>query len=106
MMDEGECKKTEAAFVRLIASLTVVCGVGIFDRTGRSRRFASKNGGGCGRERVNDVLRDWGDPISDAVSGQSLVSTQVGALAVDSRPEWRVSVRRWISDDGIMRCRS
>ena len=24
----------------------------------------------------------------------------------ESRPEWRASVRYWISDDGIMRCRS
>jgi hypothetical protein len=52
---------------------------------------------------VNGVLRERN---SDAVSGQSGVSTQVVAPAVESRPEWRLSVRWWISDDGIMRCRS
>jgi hypothetical protein len=52
------------------------------------------------------VLGDRGDRISDAVSGQSGVSTQVGVLPVESWSEWRVSVRWWISDDGIMRCRS
>src|SRR5674476_1380507 len=33
-------------------------------------------------------------------------SAQAGVVPGESRPEWRASVRYWISDDGIMRCRS
>jgi hypothetical protein len=64
--------------------------------------LAQRLGCALGRERVNGVLRD----TNDAIPGQSGVSTQVGTPPVESRPEWGVSVRWWISDDGIMRCRS
>jgi hypothetical protein len=86
----------------LYGELALGCGAGRFDRSGRAGRFGSNVGCARGGERVNGVLRD---PI-DAVPGQSGVSTQVGAPPVESRSEWRVSVRWWISDDGIMRCRS
>jgi hypothetical protein len=78
------------------------CGAGRFDRGGRAGRFGSNVGCARGGERVNGVLRD----AIDAVPGQSGVSPQVGAPPAESRSEWRVSVRWWISDDGIMRCRS
>ena len=79
------------------------CGAGRSDRSGRGGRFGSKVGCAHRRERVNGELRDWN---SDAFSGHSGASMQAEALPDESRPEWRVSVRWWISDEGIMRCRS
>ena len=86
----------------LYGGLAVGCGAGRYDRSGRTGRIGSKVGCALGRERVNGVLRD----TIDAIPGQSGVSTQVGTPPVESRPEWRVSMRWWIGDDGIMRCRS
>jgi hypothetical protein len=42
--DEGERKKTKAAFVRLIASLATGYVVLRFDRSGRGDRFSAKPG--------------------------------------------------------------
>jgi hypothetical protein len=77
----------------LYGGLAAGWGARRFDRSGRAGRFGSKVGCARERERANGMLRD---PISHAVSGQSGVSTQVGAPPVESRPEWRVSVRWWI----------
>jgi hypothetical protein len=87
----------------LYGDLASGCRAGRYGRSGRAGRFGSKVGWARGHERVNGLS---GDAISDAVSGPSGVSTQVGAPPVESRPEWPVSVRWWISREGIMRCRS
>ncbi len=73
-----------------------------FDGSGPDDRFRSKN---CGIdfERAPCALREriWG-----GAAGRCGATMQAGALAGESEPEWRWSMRWRIDGVGIMRCRS
>src|SRR5258707_774726 len=88
---------------RRYGDLAAVQGVRRLERSGGGAVFASKHGCGCRGKRAERRLRGQ---IGAARAGQSSDSTRASALAVESRQYWRVSLRSWIGDDSIMKCRS
>jgi hypothetical protein len=72
-------------------------------RSGRADGFGPRRGCPCRAERADRGFVDRND-AGDA--GRSAGPTQVEPAPVEIWREWRVSVRWWIGDDGIMRCRS
>jgi hypothetical protein len=72
-------------------------------RSGRADGFGPRRGCPCRAERAVGGFVD-GNGAGDA--GQSAGPTQAGAMPVEIRREWLVSLRWRIGGDGIMRCRS
>jgi hypothetical protein len=99
MMDEGECKKTEAAFVRLIASLVAAAGLVSLDCSGWGDRCAGEQGDW----RAGVALR--GD-VCGVRSGKIGDLARAQALPVERLRERLVRGRWWVNGDGVMRCRS
>jgi hypothetical protein len=72
-------------------------------RSGRTHGFGPRRGCPCGAERAD---RGFVDRNGAGDAGQSDGPTQAGAMPVEIRREWLVSLRWRIGGDGIMRCRS
>jgi hypothetical protein len=99
MMDEGECKKTEAAFVRLIASLVAAAWLMSLDSSSRGDCSADE----CGNWRSSGAL-NGGDCGMRA--GKIFVLARARTLPVERQREQLVRVRSSINGDGITRNRS
>jgi hypothetical protein len=72
-------------------------------RSGRAHGFGRRRGCACRAERADRGVVDR-ECAGDA--GQSDGPAQAGAVPVEIRREWLVSLRWRIGGDGIMRCRS
>ena len=72
-------------------------------RSGPTHGFDPRRGCRCGAERAD---RRFVDRNGAGGAGRSDGPTQAGAMPVEIRREWLVSLRFRIGNDGIMRCRS
>jgi hypothetical protein len=72
-------------------------------RSGRAHGFGPRRRCRCGTERAD---RGFVEQNSAGDAGPSDGPTQAGAMPVEGRREWLVSLRFRIGGAGIMRCRS
>jgi hypothetical protein len=87
----------------LYGELRAASGSKRMTRSGRADGFGLRRGCPCRAERAD---RGFVDRNGAGDAGQSDGPTQAGAMPVEIRREWLVSLRWRIGGDGIMRCRS
>jgi hypothetical protein len=97
-MDEGECKETEAAFVRLIASLVAAAGLMSLDCSAWYDRSAGEYGDWCAGGALR---RDVFGVRADKIGGLA----RARALPVEGLRERLARVRSSINGGEIMRSR-